>query len=226
MVVSECSTSFWSTLEPGDADELAAACSIRTFEAGEVIFYEKQVPDSVLILREGWVKVVVTAGHGRQAVLAFRGPGELVGELAALDDQPRGATVSAIKPVEALTLPSDAFRAFVEAHASVGVVLLRHISGRLRDADAKRIEFLQYGTGQRVASRLVELADLFGDKANDAIRLPLTQDELAGATYASLESVGRALQRMRGLGCIDTRRREIWIVDRTKVERMSRGLVV
>jgi CRP/FNR family transcriptional regulator, cyclic AMP receptor protein len=226
MVVSEPSTSFWSALEPGDADELTAACSIRTFEPGEVVFYEKQVPDSVLILRTGWVKVVVTAGDGRQAVLAFRGPGELVGELAALDDQPRGATVSAIKPVDALTLPSDAFRAFVEAHASVGVVLLRHISGRLRDADAKRIEFLEYGTGQRVASRLIELADLFGDKVNDAIRLPLTQDELAGATYASLESVGRALQRMRRLGCIDTRRREIWIVDRAKVERMSRGLVL
>jgi CRP-like cAMP-binding protein len=222
MVATQSATSFWSALDPRDAAQLAAACSVRTFPAGRSLIYQNQVPDRVLILRAGWVKVLATTPSGREAVLAFRGPGEVVGELAALDDQPRGATVSVVQRVEALSLPSHAFRAFVEARASVAVVLLRHLSRRLREADAKRIEFLEYTTIERVASRLIEFADLFGDQDGDVIRVPLTHDELAGATYASLESVDRALKDMRRLNYVETRRREIRILDRASVERLCR----
>lgn len=223
MPATESATSFWSALDPRDAAELATTGIVRTFPAGRSVIYQNQVPDRVLILRAGWVKVLVTTPSGRDAVLAFRGPGDLVGELAALDDQPRGATVSVVQRVEALSIPSHAFRTFVEAHASVAVVLLRHLSRRLREADAKRIEFLEYTTIERVAARLIEFARLFGEEDGDVVRLPVTQDELAGATYASLESVGRALKDMRGLNYVETRRREIRILDRSSVERLCRG---
>ena len=67
----------------------------------------------------------------------------------------------------------------------------------------------------RVAARLLELSERFGSEDGDAIRiaLPLSQEEIAGATGSSLESVGRALQSMRSLRCIETRRREIRVLD-------------
>jgi CRP/FNR family cyclic AMP-dependent transcriptional regulator len=55
------------------------------------------------------------------------------------------------------------------------------------------------------------------------IELPLSQEELAGATGASIESVGRALQTMRSLKCIETRRREIRILDRESLEALRRA---
>jgi CRP-like cAMP-binding protein len=73
-----------------------------------------------------------------------------------------------------------------------------------------------YTTIERVATRLLEFSERFGreDEAGTVhITLPLSQEELAGATGASLESIGRALQTMRGLQCIETRRREIRIID-------------
>ena len=55
------------------------------------------------------------------------------------------------------------------------------------------------------------------------IELPLSQEELAGATGASIESVGRALQTMRALKCIETRRREIRVLDRDALEALRRA---
>jgi CRP-like cAMP-binding protein len=169
------------------------------------------------------VKVSYLTTSGREVVLAFRGPGELVGEQSALDGQPRSATIAAVEPVEALVLTHGAFVAFLAEHPSASLALLRMLSRRLRESDAKRIELSTYLTIGRVASRLLELSDRFGreqDGGSIRIALPLTQEELAGSTGSSLESVGRALQTMRTLKCIETRRREIRVLDRQALEAL------
>jgi CRP-like cAMP-binding protein len=207
---------FLSSLGPDHVAALKALAVVRAFERGHTLFHEGQAADRVLILRAGVVKVTSTTSTGREVVLAFRGAGELVGDLAALDGEPRSATIRAVESGDALTLTAQAFRGFLEAHPAVTLIVLRMLGRRLRDADAKRIEFSTYTTIERVAARLIEFSERFGlEDASGAVRitLPLTQEELAGATGASLESVGRALQTMRALKCIETRRREIRIID-------------
>jgi CRP-like cAMP-binding protein len=207
---------FLASLDAEDSAALVALGTSRTFERGQALFNEGQLADRVLVLRSGMVKVTSSTSSGREVVLAFRGPGELVGDLAALDGEPRSATIRAVEPVEALTVPATAFRALLHERPAVTLVLLTMLGRRLRDADAKRIEFSTYTTIQRVAVRLVELGERFGlQDASGAVRiaLPLSQEELAGATGSSIESVGRALQTMRALNCVETRRREIWILD-------------
>jgi CRP-like cAMP-binding protein len=197
--------------------ELAMLGSVRSFERGRLLCHEGQIADGVFILRSGVVKITRTTPTGREVVLAFRGAGELVGELAALDGEPRSATICAVDRVEALCLTTQAFLGFLQERPAVALVLLRMLATRLRDADAKRFEFSTLTTIERVAVRLLEFSEDFGreeDSGAVRISLPLSQEELAGATGASLESIGRALQTMRALGCVETRRREIRILDR------------
>jgi CRP/FNR family cyclic AMP-dependent transcriptional regulator len=214
---------FLSALTPDDAAELTARAMVRRFERGQALFHEGQLPDRVVLLRSGIVKVTSTTPAGREVVLAFRGPGELVGELGAIDDEPRSATIVAVDPVQALTIPPRDFLAFLEEHPSASLALVRVLSQRLRDADAKRIEFAALNTLGRVAHRLLELCERFGDPEEGAIRiaLPLSQEELAGWTGSSLESVGRALQTMRALHWIATRRREIRVLDLNALRRAA-----
>ena len=149
-----------------------------------------------------------------------------MGELSALDGQARSATVVAVDRVEALVVTHQIFRAFLREHPDAALWLLQMVSRRLRDADAKRIEFSTSTTISRVAARLLELSDRFGreDEGGVHISLPLTQEELAGSTGASVESVARALHTMRTLKCIETRRRGIRVLDRTALEAL-RGVV-
>ncbi len=61
-----------------------------------------------MLLLAGRVKIASISEDGRESVLAFRGPGEVLGELSAIDGQPRSAGVTAIDPVEALVIPTAA----------------------------------------------------------------------------------------------------------------------
>jgi CRP/FNR family transcriptional regulator, cyclic AMP receptor protein len=207
---------FWGAVGAEAAADLRARSGPRAFARGQALMHVGQVPREVLVLLAGRVKVSATTAAGRTVLLAFRGPGDLVGELAALDDEPRSASVVALEPVQALAVGRDEFRAFLVERPAVALVLLSELTSRLRDADAKRVQLAAYTTVGRVAFCLLELCERFGEGGDGAVEilLPLSQEELASWAGASIESVGRALQTMRRLGWIETGRRAIRVLDR------------
>jgi CRP-like cAMP-binding protein len=211
---------FWEIVGDDAAATIRERAGRRSYARGQALMHAGQVPHDVLVLQSGRVKVSGTTDAGREILLAFRGPGDLVGELSALDEQPRSASIVALEAVEALALSHDQFRAVLAQHPSASLALLRVLSDRLRDADAKRVQFAGYTTMGRVAFCLLELCDRFGEAEEGAVEidLPLSQEELAGWAGSSLESVGRALQQMRGLGWIETRRRAIRVLDRDALQ--------
>jgi CRP-like cAMP-binding protein len=136
----------------------------------------------VVVVLEGVARVSTLAGDGRELVLAFRGAGSILGELAALDHGKCSATVTAIDDLAVITLRSAEFHAFLHERPDAAIALLRLLGERLRDADRKRVEFAAMDTPGRVAARIVELADRFGETQPDGsilISLTLSQEELA-----------------------------------------------
>jgi CRP/FNR family cyclic AMP-dependent transcriptional regulator len=169
-----------------------------------------------MALLAGRVKITGVNDSGRDAVFGFRSAGDLVGELSAIDGHPRSGSVEALEPAVALTVGTPDFLAYLERHPPVALVVMRLLCERLRDADRKRIEFAAADSVGRVAARLLELGERFGETGADGsvtIDLPLTQEELAGWTGSSREAVARALQTMRELGWVQTARRRITLRD-------------
>jgi CRP-like cAMP-binding protein len=153
--------------------------------------------------------------QGKEVILGFIGPGELLGEVAALDGEPRSATAEAVDPVRAVVVPRAAFERFVASRPDAALALLRSLARRLRAADRQRLEFAAYDVVGRVARRLVELCERHGEAAGSdtVITLPLSQDELAAWTASSREAVAKALQLLRRLGWVETHRRRIVVLD-------------
>ena len=189
---------FWDQLRPDEATALAAAGRRRDFRRGSVLLREAESSGWVAVLRSGRVKVSVDTANGTEVVLAVRGPGALLGELSAIGRGPHGATVTALENVSTLIVPVAAFEAYLQSHGRVTYLLMRTLVGRLNDADRKRIEFGAHDTTGRVAARLVEMVERFGQPAADGVKIgvPFTQDELAGWTGASREAVSKALQQI------------------------------
>jgi CRP/FNR family cyclic AMP-dependent transcriptional regulator len=214
---------FLGALDPGQSEALRGIGTMRRFRKGQALFHQGGASDRVVVLLVGRVKVSTVTDDGKEIVLAFRGPGDLLGELAAIDGQPRSATVEAIEPVEAVAIAAPDFRAYLIAHPEVGVLLLQMLSRRLRDADRIRVEYGAHDTVGRVAARLVELAERYGEPGDGGVRigLPLSQEELAGWTGASREAVSKALQTLRGAGWVRTERRRITVLDLEALRRRS-----
>ena len=215
--------SFLSQLTAEELDAFKAAASRRQYRKGTTLFNEGDISDRVVAVVEGRAKISYFTAEGKEILLAVRGPGDLLGELSAIDGEPRSATVSALEPVQALTLAAGDFRAFLEAHPRVALLILEMLSRRLRDADRKRVEFAAYDTVGRVAARLVELSREHGEAERETVRitLPLSQEELAGWTGASREAVAKALHTLRSAGWVETQRRRITVLDLQALRRRA-----
>lgn len=208
-------TGFLDALTQPEADDLHAAGRRRAYGANVTLFHQGDDAGPVLVLLAGRAKVVALASAGREVIVAVRGPGDLLGELSVFDGEPRSATVSTLEPVEALLVPGSAFAAFLERRPRVALVILRMVAGRLRYADAQQAEFATHDVVGRVARRLVELCERFGESGEERIEieLPLSQEELAAWTGASREAVSKALQLLRSLRIVETRRRHLAVLD-------------
>lgn len=207
---------WFTTLPSPDRDALQERGTRRKYRAGSTLFHESDLSDWVILISEGRVKISASTGDGKEVVLAICGPGELLGELSAIDSAPRSATATAIDPVEARVVTSEDFRAYLAASPNATLSLLRSMTGRLRESDRRRVEFVALDTVGRVATQLLELSERYGVTLEDgAVRvdLSLSQEELAGLTGNSREAVGKALQLFRRRGWIRTGRRTVVVVD-------------
>lgn len=195
----------------------------RRYQPGSALWHEGDASDWIAIVLSGRTKVSYITQEGVEVLLEVREPGDILGEIAALDGGVRSAAVTAIDQVEVLDLSADAFRVFLESHPRVALHLVEMLARRLRQSGSRQVEFGAYDTLGRVARRLVELADRFGEKTPGgvAINLPLSQSELAGWVGASRESVAKALQTLRSLGWVETARRQTLIKDLEALRRRS-----
>jgi CRP-like cAMP-binding protein len=214
---------FLDALTPEEKAWLEARGVKRSFSQGHALFHEREESDKVMLVLEGRVKIASTSEDGRERVLAFRGPGEALGELSAIDGRPRSASVIAVDPVQALVVSTNNFRTFLEQNPRVMFFLMQRLIGRLREADRKRVEFGATDTIGRVAARLVELSERYGKPTPEGVRidLPITQEELASWVGSSREGVNKALNTLKGLHWIDTERRSITVLDEEALRRRS-----
>jgi CRP-like cAMP-binding protein len=215
---------FLASLGETSREALHARGRLQCYRPGAILLYEGQVDAPVVVLLEGRVRVTALTGDGRELVLAFRGPGSILGELAALEGGRCSATVAAIDDVRVLSLLPGQFHEFLREQPDAAIALLRLLAHRQRDSDRKRIEFAALDTTSRVAARIVELADRFGQPQPDGsivVALTLSQEALASWVGGSREATVRALAQLRTLGLVETGRRRIQVRDVRALRRRS-----
>jgi CRP/FNR family transcriptional regulator, cyclic AMP receptor protein len=180
---------FLDGLSQEETEALEAAGRRRAYGRNVTLFHEGDEVGPVVVLLRGRVKLAILGEGGREAIVAVRGPGDLLGELAAIDDGPRSTTVTTLEPVEVLLLSRSDFPALLEERPRIALVILRLVAGRLRYADRQQAQFATHDLVGRLARRLVELSDRFGTRGEDSIEidLPMSQEELGSWIGASRE---------------------------------------
>ena len=181
---------------------------------------------SAFLIEQGRVKVTVSSRRGFTTLLAIRGPGELIGELSALDGEMRSGTATTLSDVRAVEIRADRFRMLLERHGDLALAVLNSVVGRLRDSDRRRAEFGGQSTKRRVASVLVEMAERYGASKPGAAAakvIAVTQQELANASGTSRESVVRSLRDLHGAGLVETGRGKVIVLDPASLAELVRG---
>lgn len=205
-------------LAAGEVAHFAELARERSYPRGSVILFEEDPGDSLFIVREGRVKVVLVGEDGREIILGLLGPGAHFGELSLIDGSPRSAHVIATDESRLIVLRREDFRRRVSESPAVAWALLVELSRRLRRADEQIARLALLDVDGRIARLVLDAAN-----EGDGVRIEkrLTHQTIAQMIGASRETVSRALRDFQQRGLIDVRQRQIRIVDRPALERLA-----
>lgn len=190
----------------------------RSYPKGSVILFQDDPGDSLFVLRQGRVKVVLIGEDGREVILGVLEPGAHFGELALIDDQPRSAHVIAMDDAQLLILRREDFRKRVEANPTIAWGLLTELSRRLRRADQKIGGLVLLDVPGRIARLLLDLSE---ESGGPTIEKALTHQTIAQMIGASRETVSRAMKEFQDSGLIRVERRRIAVGDRDALEKRA-----
>ncbi|MDU0292530.1 Crp/Fnr family transcriptional regulator [Saccharothrix longispora] len=202
-------------LEPAERAELRRRGTVVNFPAGGELLRQSDASTHVYFLLKGLVRVSMTSDDGNPVLLAVRGPGDVLGEMALLDGQPRSATVTALSEVSALLVTREAMEDLITQHPKVGRLLTRQVVHRLRESGDTVSELASHNVSTRLATRLMELVKWGVGEADgeNGFVISITQQELAVWVSTTRESVVRALRDLRQRGLVEATRGRLKIVD-------------
>ena len=162
----------------------------------DVLFHAGDSGDGCYILRQGVVKAAVIAKDGQERLLAILGPGSLIGELSLIDDEPRSATISALKPCRLMHLSKQSFFRLADDNPQVYRHALRLLAQRLRGTNDAVVAQGTVTVSGRIARAFASLADGLGDEQRDGRILlahKITQNDIAGMAGVARENASRAI---------------------------------
>ena len=185
----------------------------REYAKGDVVFLEGDPPGDVYGVMRGHLKLVLSTRDGREVAVSYKQPGELFGELAAIDGLPRSASALALDDMTLIAVPPGAFMDFVERTPALAIPLLRILAHRLRAANNHQTSNRPRSAVERVAAGLVDLADRHGVAIEGRATVTLRQDDLAAWAGVNREAVSRALGQLRKQQLVATTRGRIDLLD-------------
>ncbi|MEI5132339.1 Crp/Fnr family transcriptional regulator [Streptomyces libani] len=190
----------------------------RRHPAGSMMLRQGEPGTHVLAVLSGVAKVLRRERNGDLTLLAFRGPGELLGEVAVLDDDVRSASVETISSCTVGVIGKAEFLRFVVDH-DLFPVLVRYAFTRMRESDEAR------GGGDtltRLVATLVGLADISGQtggRPGEPLELALTRHELAQYLGISRNTISATLAELESCD-VQAGRKRILLGDLTTLRRM------
>lgn len=206
----------FSNIPDSDLQQISKDIVERPFDPGDIIFHEGDSGQLLYFVKSGSVRIFVNGLDGSEtSVILIGSPGQLFGELAVIDGLPRSATAVAMTPTILCTLNRTTFREQLRRYPQFGLNFMQILSTRVRYNTKQMDSFASLDVSQRLARKLMELAQNYGQiQANGVyITMTLTQSDLASLIGATRESINKNLRAFRRQQWIDLNHGHITILD-------------
>lgn len=194
----------FSMLTEAQATAVAEAVVKRRFKRGEVIVEQGKKTNALFILLNGRARVVTADSRGREVILATLQPGDHIGEMSLIDNEPHSATVRAEVQTDVLMLGRVEFARCLPENTSMAYAVMRGLVQRLRHADRKIESLALMDVYGRVARALLEFA-AETPEGELLIREKISRQDIAKMVGASREMVSRVMKDLEERGFIETR---------------------
>lgn len=205
-------------------EELDRARISHEYSRGQNLFFEGGACTGVYCIRSGLAKVSKSAPRDRQHVLYLAGPGSVVGLEAVFSGREYSTSASMLEEGTACHIAREPLLHIIEDNPHLMRSVLRLFAQQLLESEGERSELSSADVRQRVAMRLLRLAQKHGvtDTEGVLLSLNLTREDLASMVGSTPETAIRQLSELRSKGIIVTNGRSIRIQDVERLQRIAR----
>jgi CRP-like cAMP-binding protein len=201
--------------EARELDTLLRTAAIEVFRARQMLFHEGDPGGSMYVILSGRVKVSAYSAAGKECVLSFAGPGEVLGEITLLDGGSRTASGCALEDTRALHIARRDFLPVLESNPRAALHIVGVLCERLRTTSRMVEDTVFLAAAPRLARALIRLLGMHGE----AVKLP--QSTLGAHVGLMRESVNRQLRLWEEDGVIRSGEDGIVVVKRDVLERIA-----
>lgn len=192
----------FAMLTPSQAEGVSEAVVKRRFKRGELIVEQGKKSNALFIVLTGRCRVLTTDSRGREVILANMQPGDYIGEMSLIDNEPHSASVRAEVQTDVLMLGRLEFARCLPENTSMAYAVMKGLVQRLRNADRKIESLALMDVYGRVARALLEASEP-DDTGNHVIREKVSRQDLAKMVGASREMVSRVMKDLEERGFIE-----------------------
>jgi CRP/FNR family cyclic AMP-dependent transcriptional regulator len=204
-------TRLFGELDPAALSSLAERAVERSYKKGQLLVYQGDSGDSLFVMVEGLVKVMVTSEEGEEMVLVTLRPSDTFGELSLVDGGPRSASAEAVEPTRVLIITRAILLELLGEHPSLTDSLLRSLGSLARRLTEQAADLVFLDIHGRMAKLLLSMADQRGKQTEGGVVLDLnlTQADLAAMVGGSRQSVNQTLRSFESRGYLEIEGRSI-----------------
>ena len=212
-----------SSLGHEDFVAMFAPARRTCFAAGQVLFTEGDPGTSVFLIETGRVEVSITSLSGRKSIIAHMGPGEILGEIAALDGGGRSATVTAANEMSGLVLPRSHVLQYLTERPDVAQAVIVELCKKVRNASDMFANRSVVEGGPRLAKALLRLFDKWGEAQGEATVLTeaFSQTEIGDFGGLARENVNRYIKAWVGQDILAHQDGALVLLDRDRLEDLA-----
>jgi CRP-like cAMP-binding protein len=201
------------------AEELSTLANVVALEEvrrRRVIFLPGDPGTSVFFVNGGRVKISRVTRDGKELTLAYRGPGEIFGELCLVDGGARAEMAEAMENALITEVPRAEFEKLLGTHAAIGASLTRVLCERRRELENKVEDLVFRDVNAKLAELLLRLGNDYGvdDARGTLVAVKITHQEMANLIGSTRETVSLTLSQFKRNNLIATDGRKIILTDR------------
>jgi CRP-like cAMP-binding protein len=212
-------------LAPAEAVRLESRAVMRGFKKRELIYFPTQPGDSVLVLSAGRVKIKNITADGKETTLIYVEKGELFGELALLDGEPRNEYAEAVEASQVVAIPREDVLWLMGQRPDVALRITKLVGLRRRQIENRLWNLLFRPSRERLLLVLLDLLGAYGERRGDRweLRLRLSHQELASLIGATRETVTTTLAQFQRERLVECRRCRLTVLDRERLAAAVAG---
>ena len=214
-----------SGLAPDSLQRLAQGCMWRRYKRNEQIVARDSESRDLFLVVSGSVEVANFSSSGREIAYATIAAGEYFGELSAIDDQPRSATVSAAEDCLVAVMPRTLFLDLMRDQPEAALKVLNRLARIIRICDDRIMDLSTLGAVQRVYIELLRICGPDPAVAGLWSVYPMpTQSDIAARASTTRETVARVISQLTQDELIQRKGRTLYINDRERLQGLAESL--